>query len=357
MRLTALILLAGCGGPDEPPPGVGTTSTTDPGCVDTFAPYPIPDGGGGETGAAPPLEDALPTLLSETILYEDIAAKAVHPALQPFTPAYELWSDDADKQRWVYLPECATVDTTAIDDWTLPVGATLFKEFSFGGKRVETRIITRLGEGPREFAMASYLWDAAESDATRVGPEGLVDVAGTHDIPSKAACQRCHGSFATGGGRPSRALGFSAIQLAHDGEGLTLDALVADGRLSTAPPTVAIPGDDVERAALGYLHANCGHCHNATPDRVPQVDLELWVDVGTTDVAATGAYQTAVGVPNTLFNDQHVTGRVVPGDPAHSAVFYRMSARGSIAQMPPVGSEVADTAGIDLVRAWIEALP
>ena len=31
------------------------------------------------------------------------------------------------------------------------------------------------------------------------------------------------------------------------------------------PLTVTVPGDEVERAALGYLHVNCGaSCHNDT---------------------------------------------------------------------------------------------
>jgi len=355
-------LVVGCGKEDRPPetlPSDDTPvgSTTTP-CVDTFEALSPPVRDGEDPGRPDPMETVLPTLLSGTLLYQDIQAKLVHPAVQLFTPAFELWSDGADKRRWVYLPECETVDSSTMDDWSLPVGATLFKEFSVDGNRIETRILVRLGPGPRQFALASYLWNEDESDATLVGPEGLEDARGTsHDIPSKAACLRCHGTYQTGGGRPSRALGFSALQLAHSGEGLTLDALVADGQLSHAPGPIAVPGDAVEQAALGYLHANCGNCHNSTADRVPQVDLDLWLEVDVTDVASTSAWRTTVDLPSTLFNDQHVSGRVVPGDPEQSAVWYRMNARGTLAQMPPLASEVPDPAGLAAVRAWIEALP
>lgn len=344
-------------GPGDPRPPRAEPTHEPHGCTNTLTAW-LDAGHRDAAGGAAPLEESLPDRLSETILYDDPAALTVHPALRPFTPRYELWSDGADKRRWAYVPECASIDTRDVDDWNLPVGTVLFKEFSRDGKRLETRIIARMGPGPRDFAMASYAWDASGSDATRVGPDGLPDVLGTtHDIPSRAACQRCHGSFTTGGGRPSRALGFSAIQLAHDGDGVTLAGLVGEGLLSHDPPLVDLPGDATTRDALGTLHANCGHCHNHTADGVPQVDLDLWVDVGATDPAETGAWRTAVGVPNTLFNDQHVTARVEPGDPDRSAVWVRMAARGSIAQMPPVGSDVTDAAGLDRVRAWIVGLP
>ena len=82
-------------------------------------------------------------------------------------------------------------------------------------------------------------------------------------MPSAADCGGCHG------GRKSHVLGFSAVQLAKPGLPLALDDLVSEGRLTRAPASLpAIPGNEVERAALGYLHANCGHCHNsARPPR------------------------------------------------------------------------------------------
>ena len=54
--------------------------------------------------------------------------------------------------------------------------------------------------------------------------------------------------------------------------------------------------------------------------------------------------------------DQNVTGRVVPGDPEHSALLYRMRQRGNIGQMPPIATERVDPDGIEAVRQWIEGL-
>jgi hypothetical protein len=110
-------------------------------------------------------------------------------------------------------------------------------------------------------------------------------------------------------------------------------------------------------AALGTLHANCGHCHNDTDDGVPQVDLSLWLDVDLESVEESAAWRTAVDQPNLIFNDQHVTARIAPGLPAESAALYRMNQRGNNAQMPPIGTEKVDSDGIATVQAWVESLP
>ena len=303
-------------------------------------------------------EDSLPEILSETGLYADIQSKQINEFILEFQPSFQLWSDDAAKARWAYIPECETIDTSDMNNWQFPVGTRLFKEFSVDGVRIETRIIERLGTGPRDFAYASYIWNHNESEATRVAEDGLLGAKGTnHDIPSKQECLRCHGSYALGGGRPSRALGFSALQLSHDGDGTTLNTLIENNRLSRNPMfTIGFPGSGVEKEALGYLHANCGSCHNNTIDGLPQTDLNFWIDTTITDPEATGTWLTAIDQPTVLFKDQHISGRIVPGNPDESAVVYRMSQRGNNAQMPPLATHAVDEIGLSVVTEWIEGL-
>jgi mono/diheme cytochrome c family protein len=351
-------LLAACTDGDPPPvtdPTVSASSGGGGGAGGASA-------GGGGSGAgcldSLPAEPPRTPLLSETGLYADIATRAVAPWVQPFAPRFELWSDTADKERWVYVPECALIDSSNMDDWSFPVGTRLWKSFARDGILIETRLVQRTGTGPHDWLMVAYVWRDDGTDADQV-PFGLNNAKGTaHDVPDEAGCRQCHGAAEKeGGGRPSRALGFSALQLAHDGPGLTLDGLVAAGKLSHPPAAVAVPGDSIAVAALGSLHANCGHCHNASGEGVPQLDLDLWLPVGASSVETTPSYLTAVGQPTQGFAAPFIGGRIVAGDPAASAVFFRMGERGNNAQMPPLGTEMVDDEGLSAVEAWILSLP
>lgn len=298
----------------------------------------------------PPDDEEADFYISDTGLYRDLATKTLAPDLIAFEPAYKLWSDGVDKRRWVRLPGGTTIDTSDLDHWELPIGATLFKEFSTGGKLLETRVIARLGPGRWDYWMGAFIWDDEEADA-RFAPMGATDVRDTaHNVPTTTQCWTCHN------GDPGHALGLSAIQLDAAGQ---LDPLIEDGLLSHPPadddrPLVP-PGDEVTAAALGYLHANCGHCHNDFGSARPDADMDLRLRVGERTVEDTAIYRTTVGVELQNFMDDAFTYRVVPGEPDASAVLYRMTFRGK-GQMPPLGTEEPHRDGIAFIEAWIEAL-
>lgn len=306
--------------------------------------------GCGESADAPgPPPYVAPALLSETGLYADIQTKEVAAAAMPFTPAYELWSDGAQKRRWLVPAAAGVVDTTDPDHWTFPSGTRLFKEFARGGVRVETRLIERTGDGPDDFAMLTYAWRDDERDADLVG-SGAPDVRGTsHDIPESAACGDCHG------GEPGRILGFSAVQLAAGAGRAVLESLHAAGRISALPAPYVVPGDATVSAALGYLHANCGSCHNPNGFASEETALTLRLALAATTPETTDAYRTAVGVPLNSWRTFDFTTIVVPGDPEGSALLARMQSRAAEA-MPPLATEEVDLDGTAAIRLWIEGL-
>ncbi|HUR35960.1 MAG TPA: hypothetical protein VM032_19290 [Vicinamibacterales bacterium] len=221
--------------------------------------------------AAPPL----PERLSETGLYVR-GSLDVDPRNRTFAPQYPLWTDGAAKSRWVWMPPGATIDAHDVDRWIFPVGTRLWKEFSFNGRKVETRMMWRASAGA--WSYASYLWNDAQTDATLAPAEGVRAVAPVapgrrHSIPSREDCRTCHENGIT------PVLGFTALQLSADRDPsaphaealqpgmVTVRTLVAERWLEPSHPELAsrpprIAGDPRTRAALGYLTANCGHCHN-----------------------------------------------------------------------------------------------
>jgi hypothetical protein len=301
---------------------------------------------GGCVERLPPIDD-VPELLSQTGLYDDIVAGSIAGDVQTFAPRFPLWSDGADKQRWVWLPACEPIDTSDMDHWELPVGTRLWKQFTRDGVRIETRLVTRTGPGATQWRLATYVWNGDDAEHVTTGVD---DALGTmHDVPDEVQCTACH--------RQSwRVLGFSAIQLAHDGPGTTLQSLLDDGALSDAPvQPVAVPGDTVAQAALGMLHSNCGSCHS--DDGVPFVELELRLRTTDTAVEDTQAWQSAVGVPALMFECDGCD-LIEPGVPESSALVLRMLERGPDSeQMPPLATELVDETGIEALGAWILSMP
>jgi hypothetical protein len=297
-----------------------------------------------------PVDDAavsqLPERLSLTGLYAPGTAASLAPDVRSFRPRFELWSDGARKRRWIWLPPGTQIDTSDMDSWQFPVGTKVWKEFTRDDVRVETRLLQRLPDG---WIGVAYLWQKAGTDALAT-PYGAIDALGTpHNVPASNECNSCHG------GRSSHVLGFSALQLAQQTEpdSLNLDELIRLQLLSRVPAvTPGVPGNETEQAALGYLHANCSHCHNASrPSRAgsrcfdPESDVDFFLraDQGPA-VSETSTYRTARDVC------------IEPGQPDDSKMIDLVSQRSRFRQMPPLASEVVDTAAVALLRRWIEAM-
>ena len=222
----------------------------------------------------------LPATLAETGLYDF--------AKQEFTPNHPLWTDGATKRRWIHLPAGSAIDKSNPDAWEFPVGTRLWKEFAYG-RAVETRFIERLRDGSWRYA--TYLWNEAGTEATLAPEKGTM--VQRHFIPSRADCVTCHE------GPETPVLGYSRVQL-------------------ESRPV---------QPALGYLHGNCGHCHNA--NALPGLGFTL---------AQPGANPAS----STRFRQQAIA-RMQSHDPNY--------------RMPPLGVLVPDPEGIELVQRYLKELP
>jgi hypothetical protein len=309
----------------------------------------------GGDPASSPGEPAY-TRLSETGLYSDLAARTLAPTVRSFEPTFKLWSDAADKARWIALPAGGVIDTTDMNRWIFPIGTRIWKEFSLGGTRLETRLIERYGAEPSDYWMGAFVWDEDGADA-RLSEEGAENLLGTqHDAPGRERCPACHN------GEPGRVLGFSALQLADSPLELDLEQLAAEGTLSSPPASAAgysVPGDSLAAAAFGYLHANCGSCHNPRGTAWPDTQMLLRLDVRDDAAQTVSVFDSVVSQRLQYYRDQSgaITLRVVPGHPESSGIIARMTVRGPMEQMPPLATEQVDDAGVDLVSRWIAALP
>ncbi|MGD0675160.1 MAG: hypothetical protein ABSC94_07055 [Polyangiaceae bacterium] len=319
------------------------------------------DASADASDAGPTPVPTTPALLSETGLFTSVAADGslvLQDGVLEYQPLYSLWADGAQKTRWVFLPPGTKIDTADLDHWSFPVGTKFWKEFALDGKRLETRLLWIYGPSANDFLVVTYWWNpeaGIPNDAELADPFlGAQDVNGTtHDIPSQEDCHTCHDSI------EEHVLGFGAIELNHTLSGVNIHTLIDAGSLTNAPnlADLTIPGDAGTQAALGYLHANCGYCHNTTPGAtgIPTPAMILRLFVGAKTVAETETYETAVNVQTTDFTLTPY--RVAGQDPAGSCVVQTMLARGSREQMPPLATFEVDEAGVATVSAWIDTLP
>ena len=313
---------------------------------------------------APADANLMPMTVQETGLCNDGPCAVINANILAYAPQYQLYSDMATKRRWIQLPPGTKIDTTDMNYWKFPVGTKLWKEFTSGPTRVETRFIMKVADDDSAQASwywASFVWDATNTSSTLFDPSaGNPDANGTtHDVPSRSQCRRCHQNT------PGRILGVNAMSLDYDNpDGVDLKDLVDMDLLSNPPTASGTPGaaffslaalTQPERDAYGFFHANCGGCHNPTSSVHDTVVIELRMD--TTKLAAHDmpAYTTLVNqtaqlgtVPGTL---------VIPSNTTDSVVMKRITSLIAGVKMPEIGTETLNDDGIAAVTAWIGQPP
>jgi len=299
----------------------------------------------------------VPMQLSATGCVQPGDATKPASGLVPYAPNAPFWSDGADKDRYLALPNGATITVAADGDFDLPNGSVLMKGFRLAGKRVETRLFMRHTDG--EWAGYTYEWNAQGSDATRVIGGKTVSVNGqTWAFPSEAQCLACHTSAA------GRSLGLEIAQLNGNllypqtgrvaNQVVTLNAVqMFNPAVTTAPSAMpALPdpygtAGSLQDRARAYLHTNCAQCHR--PNGGTPTDLDLRYS---TALANTNACNVAPQAGDLGIADARI---VAAGAAARSVLVARMNRRDTRG-MPPLSSTVVDLAGVSLVTNWINSL-
>ena len=297
-------------------------------------------------------------------LAELVPAENVYPyALN--TP---LFSDYAEKDRFVYLPAGSTMAYSDTEVFDLPIGAVLIKNFSYpidarepalGRRLVETRLLKRTERGWQAWG---YTWDEEQSEAEYKPLGGKtsvdwIDAEGDtreieYEIPNQFQCKGCH-SFA-GELRP---IGPSARQL-HGEANPTAAAWMAAGIVDDAPADLSTwpvmdwraEGASVEVRARAYLDANCGYCHRAEG---PANTSGLFLLASTPTGPQIGIRKSPVAAGKGSGGRKY---GIYPGKPAKSILMYRLESVDPAVRMPEVGRSTVHEEGIALVKTWIEEM-
>jgi hypothetical protein len=205
----------------------------------------------------------------------------------------------------------------------------------------------------------SYRWNN-QTDAVRVigGATRLLSNGQTWIYPSESQCLQCHTAAA------GRALGPETAQLnrshSYPQTGRTANQLATLTAINTVTPpfasdisslpTMPDPVDTAASAtdrARAYLHANCSQCHRPNGPTPSNMDLRYTTALTATNACNVAPSSGTLGLANARL--------IAPGNAAASVLPARMNRRDANA-MPPLGSNVVDTAGVALLTQWINSL-
>ncbi|MCS7036931.1 MAG: SO2930 family diheme c-type cytochrome [Saprospiraceae bacterium] len=291
-----------------------------------------------------------------------------------YTVNAALFSDYAEKARFIALPEGARMGFRPNGPFDFPVGSFIIKNFFYfndgrkpelGRRIVETRLLMRETNG---WKALTYVWNAEQTDALLevAGAElpiAWTDASGkrrtlSYQAPNLNQCKGCH---ATDGHIVP--IGVSAEQLHRNGtpDGSPLERWSAEGRLEGADAnTLAAitpladyenPNLPLDARARAYLHANCAHCHNP---RGPASTSGLFLEATQTDPMRLGIGKPPVAAGRGSGNRKY---SIAPGKPHESILLYRMEQDDPGIRMPELGRQLPHREGIELIRQWIRHMP
>ncbi len=292
-----------------------------------------------------------PRLLSQWKIFNASSGKLAE--LEPVAAAirYELrtplFSDYANKDRVVLMPTAGGANRKAgfneFAVYDFPIGTVIAKTFSYGGRRVETRILVNEKAG---WVGLPYVWNKEQTDAVLELVPDPVQVSYVHpasgetetfeyNIPNSNQCKACHEN--------------AGVMKPIGPKSRHLDPVYTE-RLTGVANVAPAPLDTLDDRARAYLDINCAHCHNT---KGPANTTGLVLTYGETDPAKLGVCKTpvAAGQGSGTFRFS-----IVPGRPDESILIHRMRSTAPKVQMPELGRSIVHREGVALIREWIASL-
>jgi uncharacterized repeat protein (TIGR03806 family) len=292
-----------------------------------------------------------PATLADFGFFADATKQVPIKGVTPYRLNTPLWSDGAEKLRFVYVPAGQQAAADGEGLLKLPVGSALIKTFKMGGRLIETRVLLHRASG---WVALPYQWNAQQTEA-RLALAGarldLVTPAGqaiSYAIPNKNQCKECHAL--SGAVTP---IGPKARNLAAD----WLSDWQKAGYLAALPKVAArVPLWEAREKgptapfARGYLDVNCAHCHNPAGS-ASNSGLDLrWEQADATKIGIMKR-PVAAGRGSGGFEFD-----VLPGQPEQSILYHRMGSLEGGVSMPEVGRASLDRDGMAVIAKWIREM-
>ncbi len=292
------------------------------------------------------------------------AAGRPAPGVQRYTLNTPLFSDGAEKYRYVWLPPGTRADYRASGPLAFPVGTVLVKRFAFPADArapgtnltpIETRLLIHRPSG---WVALSYVEEGGEAVLKRAGKRIAVTQIGSdgkamtidYAVPNQNQCKTCHQS-----GEAITPIGPTGGNL---NDGRQLQMWQASGRLAGLPADGGVRlarwdnvAEPLDARARAYLAVNCGHCHNRAGFAS---NSGLWLDPEEREPAHIGINKRPVAAGR---GSGGLEVSIAPGAPDKSILLHRMLSSEPGVMMPQFGRSLVHAEGVALLRQWIAAMP
>ncbi len=291
--------------------------------------------------------DAAPRTLAEFGFFTDAAGRQPAARVTPYELNVPLWSDGADKLRYIYLPEGTRLTADGEGLLRFPVGAAIIKSFAFGQgadqRLIETRVLLNRADG---WVALPYRWNADQTEATLALAGGRLEVttpageAISYRIPNKNQCKECHSL--NGAVIP---IGPKARNMAQTWLAAMLPQVPA--KADSLPHWNTRASGAAEPLARAYLDVNCAHCHQPG-GMASNSGLDLRWEQSAPQ--AIGIFKRPVAAGRGAGG--HEFG-IVPGQPDKSILAHRLASAEPGVAMPELGKSTVDGDGVAVVSRWI----
>ncbi len=287
-----------------------------------------------------------PKTLAEFGFFQDLTTMQPDAALVGYTLSAPLFTDYADKTRYIYAPGPAPYQTDGV--LAFPVGSALIKTFHYGDRKIETRVLVHKADG---WVAYPYLWnDAGDAAVLKLAGKTL-DIETDHGafayhVPNFNQCKACH----VDADKAFQPIGPKVRNL---NTGDQLARLVQAGVLSDASadaPAVPDYSDisvPLDQRARAYLDANCGHCH---APGLPADTSGLYLNWEEARDIHLGIHKTPVAAGR---GSGGLKVSIDPGHPDRSILLHRLQSDDPGVMMPEIGRALVHAEGVALIRDWI----
>ncbi|MDO8860583.1 parallel beta-helix domain-containing protein [Haliea sp. E1-2-M8] len=298
----------------------------------------------------------------------------------------ELFTDYAEKYRFIFLPEGLQAAYATRDVFDFPVGTIIAKTFTMpndflnpgaGEIIIETRLLIHRRQG---WATLPYIWreDSSGADLTVAGgrrtlqwihSDGMTRST-EYVIPDANSCKTCHGvtRAETGSGvnqetvnlpigpkarflnRDNSYAGKSHNQLTYMAQLGGLAGLPRNLAVVDRAPDWEDLAQPLQERTKAYLDINCAHCHSPGGFASNSgMFLEFWREVDSTYGICKPPVAAGAGSGGLQFD-------FVPGDADASITVFRMDSNDPDVRMPEIGRSIIHDEAVELVREWLNSL-